>query len=192
MIKMKKSILCGAIVLSMLSVGIPVLATTNYAQASSNTSITMEQAKELALKDAGLKKSNVDFSNTTTYRQNKTKVHKLVFKTSTKKYVYKINASTGDIIGSNTNGIGSTKNTRTKNKTNSKTSNNLISTEKAQSIAFSKAGVSADSVRKLKINLDEDNGKMLYEIEFKAGNMEYESEIDAKTGKILSWESDRD
>ena len=40
------------------------------------------------------------------------------------------------------------------------------------------------------MKLDRDDGKWIYEGDILYKNMEYEFEIDAETGKILSWEEE--
>lgn len=65
-----------------------------------------------------------------------------------------------------------------------------IGDNSAADIAFSHAGVNASSVRELEVELDEEDGKMVYEIDFKSGNMEYEYVIDAITGSVLEHESE--
>lgn len=67
-----------------------------------------------------------------------------------------------------------------------------IGMERAKAIAFAHAKVSASDVRKFKAELDRDDGRMIYEIEFEVGRMDYEYEIDARTGEIISWEHDDD
>ena len=42
------------------------------------------------------------------------------------------------------------------------------------------------------IELDEEDGKLVYEVEFKSSGMEYYYEIDAATGTILKQEAERD
>ena len=42
------------------------------------------------------------------------------------------------------------------------------------------------------IELDDEDGKLVYEIEFKSGNMEYDYEIDAVSGAILKHEAELD
>ena len=56
-----------------------------------------------------------------------------------------------------------------------------ISADKAKAIAFGHAGVSAGQVRELSVEYDDDG---VYEIDFKAGNMEYDYEIGAVDGSI--------
>ena len=63
---------------------------------------------------------------------------------------------------------------------------------KAKSIALNHAGVSESKAYDMDIELDEEDGKLVYEVEFKSGGMEYDYEIDAATGTILQQEAERD
>ena len=65
-----------------------------------------------------------------------------------------------------------------------------ISLDKAKEIALSHAGLSADQVTFVKVNMDFDDGIQKYEIEFYYNYREYSYEIDANTGNILSYEQD--
>ena len=63
---------------------------------------------------------------------------------------------------------------------------------KAKSIALNHAGVSESKAYDMDIELDEEDGKLVYEVEFKSGGMEYDYEIDAANGTILQQEAERD
>ena len=63
---------------------------------------------------------------------------------------------------------------------------------KAKSIALNHAGVSENEVYDMDIELDDEDGILVYEVEFKSGNMEYDYEINAATGAILKHESELD
>ena len=63
----------------------------------------------------------------------------------------------------------------------------LISRDEAVRIAISQTGQSA---RVAEVELDEDDGRPIYEIELEGGPFEYELEIDAATGDILEFEKD--
>ena len=63
---------------------------------------------------------------------------------------------------------------------------------KAKSIALNHAGVDANTVYDMNIQLDVEDGTSIYEVEFKSGNREYEYEIDAATGAILQHEAEVD
>ena len=62
----------------------------------------------------------------------------------------------------------------------------------AKSIALNHAGVSESKAYDMDIELDEEDGKLVYEVEFKSGGMEYDYEIDAATGTILQQEAEKD
>ena len=63
---------------------------------------------------------------------------------------------------------------------------------KAKSIALNHAGVSENEAYDMDIELDDEDGILVYEVEFKSGNMEYDYEINAATGTILKYESELD
>ena len=63
---------------------------------------------------------------------------------------------------------------------------------KAKSIALNHAGVSENEAYDMDIELDYEDGILVYEVEFKSGNMEYDYEINAATGAILKYESELD
>ena len=63
---------------------------------------------------------------------------------------------------------------------------------KAKSIALNHASVDASTVYDMNIKMDVENGAIVYEVEFKSGNKEYDYEIDAATGAILKHEAEID
>ena len=63
---------------------------------------------------------------------------------------------------------------------------------KAKSIALNHASVDASTVYDMNIKMDVENGAIVYEVEFKSGNKEYDYEIDATTGAILKHEAEID
>ncbi|EHO52764.1 peptidase propeptide and YPEB domain protein [Lachnospiraceae bacterium oral taxon 082 str. F0431] len=65
-----------------------------------------------------------------------------------------------------------------------------ISADRAKQIALSDAGVSGASFTT--VELDTDDGVRVYEIEFKVGNVEYDYDIDASSGAIISSSSEID
>ncbi len=70
---------------------------------------------------------------------------------------------------------------------------NLISKDRAKEIALEHAGYEESEVRFVRANLDRDDGKYEYEIEFRAeGNLEYDYTINAKNGKIVEFDRDYD
>ena len=63
---------------------------------------------------------------------------------------------------------------------------------KAKSVALNHAGVSEGKAYDMGIELDDEDGTLVYEIEFKFGGMEYSYEINAATGAILKHEAELD
>ena len=63
---------------------------------------------------------------------------------------------------------------------------------KAKSIALHHAGVSENKAYDMEIELDDEDGTLVYEVEFKSGGMEYSYEINAATGAILKHEAELD
>ena len=61
---------------------------------------------------------------------------------------------------------------------------------KAKSVALNHAGVSENKAYDMDIELDDEDGTLVYEVEFKSGNMEYSYEINAATGAILEHEAE--
>ncbi len=68
----------------------------------------------------------------------------------------------------------------------------LIGKAKAIEIALTHAGVKRSDVRDLDCELDRENGVLVYDIDFEVGDMEYDYDIDAKTGAVLSSWKERD
>ena len=67
-----------------------------------------------------------------------------------------------------------------------------ISEKKAKEVALEHAGLKEADVTALFIELDYDDGILRYEVDFHHGGYEYDYDIDAKTGKVLSYDKDYD
>lgn len=137
-------------------------------------------------------------------------------------YDYEIDALTGDILSwdkdvdddyyyhhqaNNGNGNNAANNGNTSNNTTSNTNNNtnntsnnttnnnsssLITAAEAQSIALAQAGLSSGDVTGLRAELDRDDGRTVYEVEFRSGRVEYSYDINASTGAVISYDIDYD
>lgn len=169
-----------------------VEAVNSSGTASTSAYIGRDKAKEIALNDAKVKESNIRELEIEFDADDGILLYEVEFKNNNREYEYDIDAKTGKILykendidddyvssSSINNGTGS--NASTSNSSSSST----ISRDKAKSIALNDAKAKESSIRELEIELDKDDGRMLYEIEFKAGNKEYQYEINAVTGKII-------
>ncbi|MCD7820148.1 MAG: PepSY domain-containing protein, partial [Lachnospiraceae bacterium] len=65
-------------------------------------------------------------------------------------------------------------------------STEAITADTAKEIALTDAGLTADTVTFTKVELDYDDGLIVYDLEFYAENVEYEYEVNANTGAIYS------
>ncbi len=65
-----------------------------------------------------------------------------------------------------------------------------IGEARAKEIALKKASVTADGLKSYKIELDTEDGEMVYEVEFISENYEYECEINAATGTVVKFEKE--
>lgn len=79
-----------------------------------------------------------------------------------------------------------------KGETKKKISTKTVTKEQAVQIALKHAGVSASDVTFDDVELDDDDGRKHYEIEFHSSTHEYEYDIDAAIGKILDHEIEQD
>ncbi|MGN1442924.1 MAG: PepSY domain-containing protein, partial [Acutalibacteraceae bacterium] len=62
----------------------------------------------------------------------------------------------------------------------------------AQRIAYAAANVKKEQVTKTECKLDLDDGVLAYEVEFEVGGLEYECDINALTGEVLTCKSEKD
>ncbi len=117
-------------------------------------------------------------------------VYELDFDVNGNEYEYDIDALTGavikaevdlnDDIDDDTDDIDEPKVTAT------------LTEQAAIDAAVAHAAVDPASIVLEKVELDEDDNVLYYDIEFKVGNTEYEYEIDATTGAVIKAESDVD
>ena len=110
------------------------------------------------------------------------KYYEVEFYKGNREYDYTIDAATGKIVEVDYDAENYSK----------PSSTSVISADEARKIALKHAGVSSSNVRYEKTELDYDDGRQKYEIEFRVGNMEYEYEIDATNGNVLKAEKDYD
>ena len=71
-----------------------------------------------------------------------------------------------------------------------KHTNPALTLEEAQNIALKHAGFAADQVTALHTEYEVDHGIPQYDVEFRHGYWEYDYEIHADTGEILSYSKD--
>ena len=170
----------------------------------------MEQAQTAALDAANIEAADADVSSATLSEVAGVTCYKVEFTSGDHTYAYSINAENGEVLEASyrdknaapadstqtdTPASGATTTpAQTTPSTNTNTSTGAVDEAKAQEIALAHAGVKAADATITKSKLDYDDGRQVYEIEFVVssgtGYTEYDYEIDAATGKIVSYDYD--
>lgn len=151
------------------------------ASAAASGPVTEEQAKSIALSQAGLTEDQVAAMRTETHTRRGQSVFEVEFRGSDgSEYSCDISASDGSVISYDYDARG---NAPTVN-----TEAGMLSEEQIRAAVLERVpGASADSIR---LELDEDDSRLIYEGELFYDNTEYEFQIDAYSGAVLEWESD--
>ena len=159
------------------------------------SNITIDQAKEIALKHSNLTSDEVSFIKAEKDMDNGIEKYDIEFYYNNKEYDYEINAANGEII--NYDYDVENYNIQSPQQSNSQPQNNQqqtntsnISIDKAKEIALNHAGLAANQVSFVKAEKDMDDGIVKYDIEFYYNNREYNYEINANNGNIMSYEQD--
>lgn len=158
--------------------------------------IGSEQAKSLALQDAGLSAEGVAFSDVALDQRGGLNYYQVAFSMQGQTYTYQIDALTGTVIESKVSAVdpvlengGSAADqampiasagmetdvsanstasgaSATASQPAASSSGNMISAEEAKSKALSHAGLTNDQVSFVKEKLDRDHGRQSYDVEF--------------------------
>lgn len=162
-----------------------------YIASSTNTNgyITVDKAKQAALTHAGVNASDATFVKAGLDWDDGKVKYEVEFYVGNTEYDYDIDANTGAVLSYDREWDDFSLSRPTTGTTTGTTSG-LISADKAKEIALNHAGVSASSATFVKAQLDRDDGRTQYDVEFYVGNNEYDYEIDATSGAILSYDRD--
>ena len=157
------------------------------------TEITYEEAREIALKDAGLEGKDVTWFETQKDKDKKTKTvtWDLGFFLDDTEYEYEIDISNGQILEKTSEKMSAAD--KAENEQQALTLDSIlkanpdvaITADLALEAALKDAGLDLSAVEVVKNNLDNDDGVIIYEIVFTNGGKKYEYDIDANSGAIL-------
>lgn len=174
--------------------------------------ITLDMAKQMILTDAQVNAVDAVFHKEELITENETSLYHVEFSTLTHRYIYQMNAATGEMIkkssepllnnnqpsGEHTVDVPIKEEPQTENSSaidvNEEVPDKVrfISVDEAKSIAVNHAGLMINQVRFSKAKFEKDNDRVEYEIEFHVGETEYEYAIDAVSGAILEYYIDED
>ena len=143
--------------------------------------IGMQAALEAAARYAGLTTADITDADVDPELDENPAHYEVEFQVPGKgELEYKVEAYTGQVL------------TGQANVTPSVPAAGDVGLEAAKSAALKHAGLSESQVRELQVEWDNENGRAVYEVEFKSGGMEYDYVIDAATGAVLDHETERD
>ena len=154
--------------------------------------IGKQKAQEIALADAGVAAGDALHLIVKPDWDDGVRIYEVEFYTASQEYDYEIHAETGDILsrdreaewnGTTASGSSSTGSTASASTTD-------IGEAKARSVALSHAGISESDTSYIYAKKDWDDGRWVYDVEFWADGKEYDYEILASDGTILSYDYD--
>lgn len=193
-------------------------------------SLTLEEAKALALADAKVSEDQAEVSREALSQDNGVWVYEFHFRTQEAQYQYLINANTGEVRSmiketfiypspEPTDPVMPSvpaENTAppetapqpsvsippvpssqppasaqpAPSPAPSQPASMYIGMDRAKAIALEHAGLADSRVIFTHLSMDREDGRMVYEVEFRLNGTEYEYEIDASTGRIVDHERD--
>ena len=190
-IKLIVAVLC---VLLLLAAGaFSVMQAGASSNASDTSDISMQQATEVALQDAGFSSSEVESLSGNLDSDDEVRHYDVRFVSQGMEYDYEIKASDGTILEKDREAVethSSSQNVSLPAESSTMTDSDFISIDEAKSIAMQVSGVDASNAVFTEAELNVDDGVHIYEIEFISGDMEYSFEINAMTGSVAEWEKE--
>jgi uncharacterized membrane protein YkoI len=197
------SIVLGVLLTSCSKVG------ENAAPIAGESVISAETAKAYALADAGVSSADAVFVQVEKDWEGALPLYEVKFYEGNTEYDYEISATDGRVISKDTDidnyqipaPSSETAPPSEESPTDAPTpsesapvvsvpSPSGITAEEAKQIALRDAALSEADVRFYRVDKSWDDGRMEYEVEFYSGNTEYDYDIDATTGAILSKDTD--
>ena len=171
--------------------------------------IGIDAAKAVALEAAGVAEDDAVFSTAGLDKRNGMDYYAVDFTAGGQSYEYDIDAVTGVVIDSSSGGgtaetpaagdddgtasapAAASPSPSAGQTTGGQAAATAVTEEQAREAALSHAGLTADQVTFVRSELDRDDGRLMYDVEFYTSDYkEYDYEIDAATGEILSYDYD--
>lgn len=184
---MNKKLLAIPALLVAIGGGAAFAQSDLFVKAENNPSISASEAKKIALKQLDGEIIGFEYDG-----DDRTPHYEIDIVNGNEKIEVEINAGTGNaVVTERENITANAKNTAKTDETakaSESTNNSSVITEK-QAIEIAKAKASG---KVTDLELDEDDNRLIYEIEIRNGKMEYDFEIDATTGDIIKYEEDLD
>ena len=164
--------------------------------------MTMEEAKDKVLDLVNLKSKDVTFTKEKKEVENGVEIYVIEFvnKRKTGEYEFEIEVETGDVLEASYEKMSWKKKKKSQSEETSvketkteSAANNLLTEDQALAIALQDAGYDEQAIAYKSISLFTTNsGQKVYDIDFMvgAGDLEFDYQVDAATGEILSKDID--
>lgn len=198
---------------TLLAAGLTACGGTGGTAAAGD--VTETEAASIAMEHAGVKEDDALSLRVSQEEEDGVAVYDVEFATADRRYHCDVVRSSGEVLNFSYNAVTSgddqaddgaaaqTSGTQESSASAAQTddasaadaqqstaSSGAIDEARAKSIALEHAGVAESDAKFYRVERDNDDGRAVYEVEFYSGNTEYDYEISAETGKILSYDSD--
>ena len=188
--------------------GAALLAFTLTACSSAATGqadyIGQDAAKAVALEAAGIQEGAAVFSSTGLNQKEGLDYYAVSFAANGQNYEYDVDALTGVVIETHVSQGGANSQAEAAaspgqvpavstpvSSSGSQSSGTILTADQAKEKALAHAGLTSSQVTMVKCQLDWENGRQVYDVEFYGSNYaEYDYEIDASTGAVLEYDYD--
>lgn len=198
---------------TLLAAGLTACGGTGGTAAAGD--VTETEAASIAMEHAGVKEDDALSLRVSQEEEDGVAVYDVEFATADRRYHCDVVRSSGEVLNFSYNAVTSgddqaddgaaaqTSGTQESSASAAQTddasaadaqqstaSSGAIDEAQARSIALEHAGVAESDAKFYRVERDNDDGRAVYEVEFYSGNTEYDYEISAETGEILSYDSD--
>ena len=198
---------------TLLAAGLTACGGTGGTAAAGD--VTETEAASIAMEHAGVKEDDALSLRVSQEEEDGVAVYDVEFATADRRYHCDVVRSSGEVLNFSYNAVTSgddqaddgaaaqtsgtqessasaaqTDDASASSAQQSTASSGAIDEAQARSIALEHAGVAESDAKFYRVERDNDDGRAVYEVEFYSGNTEYDYEISAETGEILSYDSD--
>ena len=198
---------------TLLAAGLTACGGTGGTAAAGD--VTETEAASIAMEHAGVKEDDALSLRVSQEEEDGVAVYDVEFATADRRYHCDVVRSSGEVLNFSYNAVTSgddqaddgaaaqtsgaqessasaaqTDDASAADAQQSTASSGAIDEAQARSIALEHAGVAESDAKFYRVERDSDDGRAVYEVEFYSGNTEYDYEISAETGEILSYDSD--
>ena len=171
---------------------LPLPSPTSTAEKAASGLLSEEDAWTIVLAHAGLAAGEISFPELKLDWENGQQVYEIEFRAGAIEYDYEIASADGDILKYSMESDSEPASRPSPDSTAGKTSSDLLTEEDVWTIVLTHAGLTAEEISFPELELDREDGRQVYEIEFRAGTVEYDYEVDAVSGDILEYDVDFD